>query len=203
MSLLEEDEGFDELIFYTIPGYLGGLVLGFILDYFGFSRSVIGEVFVRVLSGESESIFEGVYAVREWLDGVNSMAMAYGWGKLLGMVFPVIVHLGSIALGFNMLGVETFYIPYLYGMSDQIGANIVGFRFLYYDEGSLSAAVRRYVQHPVMMSSLVIILILPVVLLFMRVGGFTPTTQVKAAIETIVANLCWIPPVIGSYFQSR
>lgn len=201
MSLLEEDEGFDELIFYTIPGYLSGLFLGFILDSFGFSESVVGEIFVRVLSGESESIFEGVYAIKEWFAGVNSMAVAYGWGKLIGMVFPIIIHILSLAFGFNMLGVETFYIPYLYGMSDQIGANVVGYRYLYKNEGSLKKASKRYFTHPVMVSSLIIILILPLVLFAMRLSGFTPTTQVRAAVETIVANLCWIPPVVGSYFS--
>lgn len=202
MPLLEEDEGFDELVFYTIPGYLSGLGVGFILDAFGISKNVIGEIFVRVLSGESESVFEGIYAVKEWVNGFNSMAMAYGWGKLLGMIFPILIHLVSLFFGINMTGIETFYIPYFYGMSDQIGANIVGFRFLYVKEGSLQKASKQYFTHPVMVSSLIVILILPLILLLLRFSGFAPTTQVKAALETIVANLCWIPPLVGSYFSN-
>jgi hypothetical protein len=27
--------------------------------------------------------------------------------------------------------------------------------------------------------------------------GFSPTTQVYTALETMAANLCWIPPLVG------
>lgn len=201
---MEEEEGFGELVYYTIPGYLGGLGLGALLDALGFSESLLGGIVVRTLSGEGESIFEGVYAVRDRLaGGATSMAAAYGWGKLFGMSVPVAVHLASVALGRDLLGVETFYIPYFYGMSDQIGANVVGFRHLYIEEGGLGDAAARYVRHPVMVTSLAVILSLPLVLFLVRAGGFQPDTQVKAALETIVANLCWIPPVVGSLVERR
>jgi hypothetical protein len=71
---------------------LGGLIVGFALDQLGFQRSAIGQWLVRTLSGEGESIFEGTYAIRARLAGkIGSMAEAYGWGKLLGMVFPWLV----------------------------------------------------------------------------------------------------------------
>ena len=72
-----EPEEFGELLKYTAAGYAGGLLVGFILDQLGFQRSAIGQWFVRTLSGEGESIFEGVYAIRARLAGrVGSMAEA-------------------------------------------------------------------------------------------------------------------------------
>lgn len=136
---MEEDEGFTELVYYTLPGYVAGVGLGAMLDAVGLSESLIGGVVVRTLAGEGESVFEGVYAVRSSLAGAGgSMAEAYGWGKLLGMGVPLLVHVASWAVGMNMTAPSTFYVPYLYGMSDQIGANVLGFRHLYHEEGTLS-----------------------------------------------------------------
>lgn len=199
MSLVDEEEGFTELVYYTVPGYLAGLGLGAVLDALGYSESLLGGVVVRILAGEGESIFEGVYAVRDSLGGAEaSMARAYGWGKLLGMGVPLVVHLASWAAGLDLTAASTFYVPYFYGMSDQIGANVAGFRHLYGEEGSLAGALARYLRHPVMLTSLAVVLGLPAVLFALRASGFAPTTQVKAALETIVANLCWLPPVVGS-----
>ena len=59
------------------------------LDSFGLQLNPVGQWLVRTLSGEGESIFEGIYALRQRLRGVQSgMAEAYGWGKLVGMTAP-------------------------------------------------------------------------------------------------------------------
>jgi hypothetical protein len=98
-----EPEEFGELLKYTAAGYAGGLLVGFMLDQLGFQRSAIGQWLVRTLSGEGESIFEGVYAIRARLAGrVGSMAEAYGWGKLLGMIFPWLVDAGSRLAGVDV-----------------------------------------------------------------------------------------------------
>ncbi|MBM4306653.1 MAG: hypothetical protein FJ123_07950, partial [Deltaproteobacteria bacterium] len=52
-------------------------------------------------------------------------------------------------------------------------------------------------RHPVMLASLVIIFAVPVGVLVARVSGFSPTNQTFTALETIAANLCWVPPLIG------
>jgi hypothetical protein len=125
-----EPEAFGELIRYTVAGYLAGLMVGFVLDQLGFQRGVIGQWLVRTLSGEGESILEGIYAIRARLAGkVGSMAEAYGWGKLLGMVFPWRVDAVSRLAGVDVYGWRGFYIPYLYAMSDQIGASAAGLLF--------------------------------------------------------------------------
>jgi len=39
--------------------------------------------------------------------------------------------------------------------------------------------------------------IVPAGLLAARLLGFSPTTQTYTALETIAANLCWLPPLVG------
>ena len=194
----EEKSEFGELLKYTVTGYAGGLFLGAVLDFLGFQRSPIGQWVVRTLSGEGESILEGIYAIRQRLSRVSSsMAEAYGWGKFLGITAPWIIDWGSRFFGVDVYGTEGFYIPYFYALSDQIGANVSGLIFLRRKEQSWLRAIKQYVRHPVMMVSLVIILIVPVGLFIARLIGFSPTTQTLTALETIVANLCWIPPLVG------
>jgi hypothetical protein len=193
-----EPEEFGELIRYTLAGYVGGLIVGFVLDQLGFQRSALGQWLVRTLAGEGESIFEGIYAIRARLAGkVGSMAEAYGWGKLLGMVFPWLIDALSRLAGVDVYGWQAFCIPYLYAMSDQIGASAAGLVFLRRRESSWFSAAASYFRHPVMLASLGVVLIVPVGLLGARLLGFSPTTQVYTAIETIAANLCWVPPLVG------
>jgi len=194
----EEEGKFGELIKYTVPGYVGGFLLGALLDYFGFQLSAIEQWIVRTLSGEGESIFEGIYSIRQRLHrSSGSLAEAYGWGKLLGMAVPWVIDWGSRFIGVDIYGVEGFYIPYFYALSDQIGANISGLVFVHRKEGTWRKTLSQYLHNPVMLSSLAIILFVPIGLLLLRLSGFSPTTQIYTALETIVANLCWIPPLVG------
>jgi hypothetical protein len=193
------DKGeFRQLLRFTIPGYASGILLAAVLDHFGLQRSAIGQWIVRTLSGEGESLFEGAFALRQRARRASaSMAEAYAWGKLLGMAAPWIIDWGSRAVGVDVYGVGGFYIPYFYALSDQIGANVSGLLFLRREEGTWSKAVARYTRDPVMLASLAVILLVPVGLLLARLAGFSPTTQLCTAFETIAANLCWVPPVVG------
>lgn len=83
-------------------------------------------------------------------------------------------------------------------MSGQIGANLAGLRHLTNEAGCLTGGLSRSLRYPVMVTSLAVVLALSVVLFALRASGLAPTTQVKAALETVVANLCWLPPVVGS-----
>ena len=198
---LEEEQGgeeFGELIKYTGGGFAAGIVSGALLDHFGFQGSAIGQWIVRTLSGEGESIFEGIFAIRKRMAGAGgTMAQAYGWGKLLGMGFPWIIDWGSRLLGINVYGVEAFYIPFFYALADQIGANISGFAFLYRRERAFAPALAKYFKSPVMVASLAIILVVPFGLLAARLLGFVPDTQFSTALETVIADLCWVPPLVG------
>jgi hypothetical protein len=193
-----EKEEFGELLKFTAGGFVGGFLLGVLLDYLGLQRSAIGQWIVRTLSGEGESIFEGIFALRQRIRRAGkTMAEAYGWGKLFGMAVPWVIDWGSRHLGVNVYGVEGFYIPYFYALSDQIGANVSGLVFLRRKERSWLKTIEKYFHHPVMLTSFLIILIVPLGLLFARLLGFSPTTQTFTALETIAANLCWLPPLVG------
>ena len=194
----ESTEEFGELVKFTLSGFIGGILLGALLDILGFSRSGSGQWIVRTLSGEGESILEGVFAFRKRVAGtVSSMAEAYGWGKLLGMVFPWLVDGISRFFGVDVYGIQGFYIPFFYAMSDQVGGNVSGLLFLYRHSQSWKDAFLSYITHPVMLSGLVIIIIVPIGLAIARLLGFSPSTQILTALETIIANLCWVPPLIG------
>ncbi|HPI92449.1 MAG TPA: hypothetical protein PLT09_03530 [Deltaproteobacteria bacterium] len=198
-ELTEESvEEFGELIRYTASGFIGGLVLGFILDLAGLSRNGIGQWLVRTISGEGESILEGVFALRKRVSGaIGSMAQAYGTGKLLGMVLPWLIDGVSRLAGMDVYGVQGFYIPYFYALSDQIGGQVSGYVFLRKHSDSPRRALKSYFSHPVMLSGFIVILAVPAGLFVARVLGFSPSTQVLTATETIAANLCWLPPLAG------
>ena len=197
-----QPESFDELIKYTGAGIVGGLAVGAMLDWLGFQRNPFGQWIVRTLAGEGESIFEGVFAVRRRIAGAaGSMAEAYGWGKLLGMVVPWIVDLVSRLLGLDVNATRVLH-PYFYAMSDQIGAKCFGLR-LPSTTRRLVACSRAGIAPPVMVASLLVVLLVPFGLLSVRLFGFSPTTQLFTAIETIGANLCWVPPLVGWFADRR
>jgi hypothetical protein len=200
----EHEEEFGELLKYTAAGFGGGLLLAGAFDSLGLQRSGLAQWAVRTLSGEGESLFEGLFALRRRLAGKRgSMAEAYGWGKLLGMVAPWAIDGASRVLGVDVYGVQGFYLPYFYALSDQIGASVSGLLFLRRKQGSWSSAARAYVRHPVMLASLLVVVAVPFALAVARLVGFSPTTQLLTAAETIAANLCWVPPLVGWLGERR
>ncbi len=200
----EEREGFRELLLFTLGGYALSLVSAYILDTFNLQRNPIGEWIVRTFAGEGESIFEGIFAIKNrLLGGAESLAEAYGWGKFLGIALPWLVDWGSRLAGVNMYSWESFYVPYLYAMGDQIGATLSMLLFFSRREGGILPGLVRYLQNPVSVASLLIILIVPVGLLTVRLLGFSPTTQIFVSLETIAANLCWVPPLVGAILEGK
>lgn len=131
------------------------------------------------------------------------MAEAYGWGKLIGMIIPWVIDWGSRMAGIDVYGVSGFYIPYFYALGDQIGGNLSSTLFLRRREGSWRGALAVYRRHPVLLTSLAVILVVPLGLLAARLLGFRPSTQVFTALETIAANLCWAPPLVGWLRERR
>jgi hypothetical protein len=199
-----EREEFGELLRYTLAGFSGGLLLGGVLDWLGLQKSALGQWGVRTLAGEGESLLEGVYAFRKRLGGAAaSMAQAYGFGKLAGMAVPWTIDGATRFIGVDPYGVETFYVPYFYALSDQIGANVSGLLFLRRRDGSWRSAFSAYARDAVMRTSLLVILVVPVALACARLLGFSPTTQLLTAGETMAANLCWLPPLVGWLGERR
>ena len=108
----EESEEFSELIRFTFAGFAGGAIAAFLLETLGFQRSAVGQWLVRTLSGEGESIFEGLYVFRQrWLGKAKSMAEAYGWGKFIGIFVPWIYGLGNSPFGDGCLWGGKFLYP--------------------------------------------------------------------------------------------
>lgn len=200
----EEKEGFGELLRYTLAGYGAGLLAGAALDRFGLQRSGMGQWLVRTLAGEGESVFEGLFALRRRMaGGAATMAEAYGWGKLLGMAAPWAIDVVSQLAGVDVNGVQGFYLPYFYALSDQIGANVSGLVFLRRKNATWGATLGSYIRHPAMAASLLVIVCVPLGLFIARASGFVPSTQILTALETIAANLCWVPPLVGSLAERR
>ncbi len=197
-------EDFGELLRFTVAGFAGGLVLGAVLDRLGMQLSAVGQWLVRTLAGEGESLFEGAYALRRRLrGGPGSLAEAYGWGKLAGVAVPWVVDWGSRLAGVDTYGVGGFYIAFFYSMSDQVGANVSGLVYLRRRHGGWRRAVGAYARSAVLLTSLAVILVVPLGLLAARLLGFSPTTQVYTGLETMAANLCWMPPLVGWLLERR
>ncbi len=195
---VEEIEEFGELLHFTLVGYLGGLIVGIGLDGIGLSHNGWGQGLVRTLGGEAESLLEGSFVIQKaWLGSGASLAQAYGWGKLLGMIAPWIIDGGSRLIGIDVYGVEGFYIPFFYAMSDQIGANLLGFFYMRQRSSTGIRAMQAYVKSPVMVTGLGMILMVPLGLVIARILGFSPINQSLTALEVIMANLGWLPPVVG------
>jgi hypothetical protein len=175
-----------------------------LLDHLGFASNGLGQAAVRTLAGEGESLLEGFFALRKRLFGAaTSLAQVYGWGKVAGMALPWVVDATARALGVNVNAAEGFFVPFLYALSDQIGASIAGFLFLRRRAGSFALGAGLYLRHPVMLTGLAILLLVPFALFAARTAGFEPSTQVLTAIETIAANLCWVPPLVGWLTERR
>lgn len=200
----ESAEEYGKLLRFTVSGYLGGLALAGVLDAGGHAASGVGQWAVRTLSGEGESLFEGFFALRQRVSRARaSMAEAYGWGKFAGMAVPWVVDAASRMAGVDVRGIEGFYIPFFYAMTDQIGASVAGFLFLRRRSQSSAGALRAFFRHPVTLAGLIVILIAPAGLLTARLLGFQPSTQIRTALETIAANLCWVPPLAAWLVQRR
>lgn len=199
-----EGEEFGELVRFTLAGWLGGLGIGILFDRIGLQRSSVGQWLVRTLAGEGESLLEGLYAVRQRLRRRSkTLAEAYGWGKLAGVAVPWLIDWGSRVGGVAVNGVAGFYIPFFYAMTDQIGGNVSGLLFFRRSRGSWRGGIGAYLRSPVMLVSLFVVMAVPVGLLGARLAGFRPSNQVLTALETIAANLCWLPPAVGWWRERR
>src|SRR3546814_853929 len=65
---------------------------------------------------------------------------------VLVVVVGLVVGAGSRVAGVDVYSPEAFYIPWLYAMSDQMGANVAGFLHLWRKQGAATRAVARYLR---------------------------------------------------------
>jgi hypothetical protein len=218
-------KGYKELSLFTFVGFFGGLVLGAVLDALGLSTSAIGEWAVRTLSGEGEDLAEGAWVLRSklrrrertqaeageaedeleeegfvWFEEEEA-AEAYGTGKVVGMAFPWAVDAVSRLAGIDVRAPEGSYVAYFYSLADQLFATLNGLRYHVRRAGSFGGGVRGYFHDPVMVASFTVTTLPLVILFLVRSAGWRPDLLVLAAIEAILLNLCWVPPLTAWFWD--
>lgn len=220
-------KGYKELSLFTFVGFVGGLGLGAVLDALGFSASAIGEWAVRTLSGEGEDLAEGAWVLRSRLrrrqskeqeepgaEGEESeaeglvwfeeeAAQAYGTGKVVGMAFPWVVDAASRLAGVDVRAPEGSYVAYFYSLADQLFATLNGFRYHVRRAGSWWGGVKGYFHDPVMVMSFAVVTLPFLALYRVRLAGWRPDSLVLAAVEAILLNLCWLPPLAAWFWDRR
>lgn len=218
-------KGYKELSLFTFVGFAGGLGLGAVLDGLGFSASAIGEWAVRTLSGEGEDLAEGAWVLRSRLrrrgskeqereeedekleeEGLvwfeEEAAEAYGTGKVVGMAFPWAVDAVSRLAGVDVRAPEGSYVAYFYSLADQLFATLNGFRYHMRRAGSFWGGLKGYFHDPVMVTSFAVVTLPFLALYQVRSAGWRPDLLVLAAVEAILLNLCWLPP-LAAWFWDR
>ena len=220
-------KGYKELSLFTFVGFAGGLGLGALLDALGFSGSAVAEWAVRTLSGEGEDLAEGAWVLRSrlrrqkraeneageeegeeteekslvWVE--EEAAEAYGTGKVVGMVFPWIVDAVSRLAGVDVRSPEGSYVAYFYSLADQLFATLNGLRYHVRRAGSFWGGVKGYFHDPVMVASFSVTTLPFVILYLVRSGGWRPDLLLLAAIEGVLLNLCWVPPLAAWFWDRR
>jgi len=130
-------------------------------------------------------------------------AEAYGAGKIVGMALPWAVDAVSRLAGVDVRAPEGSYVAYLYSLADQIFATISGFRFHARRAGSFLGGLKGYFRDPVMVSSLTVITVPFLLLYWIRAAGWRPHSLLLAAVEGVLLNLCWVPPVTAWFWDRR
>ena len=111
------------------------------------------------------------------------------------MAFPWLIDAASRLMGVDVRAPEGSYVAYLYSLADQLFATINGLRYHIRKAGSFWGGVRGYFRDPVMVSSFTIITLPFAGIYLIRAAGWRPDTLLLAALEGVLLNLCWIPPL--------
>jgi len=140
-----------------------------------------------------------------WFEGGDEgeAAEAYGTGKIVGMAFPWAVDLVSRLAGVDVRAPEGTYVAYLYSLADQVFATVNGFRYHVRRAGSFGGGLRGYTRDPVMVASFTVVTLPFLALYLVRAGGWRPDTLFLAAVEAVLLNLCWVPPLAAWIWDRR
>ena len=95
------------------------------------------------------------------------------------------------------------FVAYFYSLADQLFASINGLRYHIRKAGSFWGGIRMYFHDPVMVSSFTIVTLPFAGIFLVRVSGWRPDTLVLVAVEGILLNLCWIPPLTAWVWDWR
>lgn len=189
---------FEELLRFTLVGFIGGLTAGSLLDFFQYPVSPLGQWLVRALAGQGAGLvmIRGA-VIRERRRGAFAMARTYGHRRLAILTLPWIIDAASRRWGGDTNGLAGFYIPYFYALTAQMDANLRGWVRIRQSSGNRRAAWEAYIRDPGLLSGLLILVGALLVLLGLRSLGFQPLTYTRTAGETLLVNLCWLPALIA------
>ena len=67
----------------------------------------------------------------------------------------------------------------------------------------MRAGLSSYFHDPVMVASLTVITLPLAILYLVRSAGWRPDLLVLAAVEGILLNLCWVPPLVAWFWDRR
>jgi len=194
---------FEELLRFTLVGYIGALTAGALLDFFQYPLSPAGQWVVRALAGQGAGLVTMRGAViRERRRGAFAMVRTYGHRRLAVLILPWVIDYASRRWGVAVNGVAGFYIPCFYALTAQLDTNLRGWSQLRRDSRNWQAALRAYGRDPALATGLAILVGVPLLMLGMRVLGFRPLTHTRTAVETILANLCWLP-ALAAWLKAR
>ena len=151
---------------------------------------------------EEEGLYEeGVVWFEE--EDENEAAEAYGTGKIVGMAAPWVIDAVSRLAGVDVRAPEGSYVAYFYSLADQLFATINGLRYHIRRAGSIWAGVKGYFLDPVMATSFSVVTLPFLALYFVRSAGWRPNSLFLAALEGVLLNLCWVPPMAAWVWDWR
>jgi hypothetical protein len=156
----------------------------------------------RAEDNEEEQFIEEGFV---WFEEEDEMgaAEAYGTGKIVGMAAPWVIDAASRLAGVDVHAPEGSYVAYFYSLADQLFATINGLRYHIRRAGSFWKGVQGYFQDPVMVTSFTIVTLPFIGLFLVRSAGWRPDTLFLAAIEGVLLNLCWMPPMTAWVWDWR
>ncbi|MGB5983745.1 MAG: hypothetical protein WBG37_00455 [Desulfobacterales bacterium] len=189
---------FEEMLRYTLVGFIGGLTAGALLDFFQYPLIPLGQWLVRAGSGQGPGLVAVHGAVtQERRRGAFAMARTYGRRRLVILVLPWLIDGLSRRWGVDTSGVAGFYIPCFYGLTAQLEINLRAAGQLRRSAGSWGAALSVYRRDPAWVTGALVLVGAPLALLLLRLSGFQPLTYTRTAVETILVSLCWLPPLVA------
>ena len=130
-------------------------------------------------------------------------AEAYGAGKVVGMAFPWVVDAVSRLAGVDVRAPEGSYVAYFYSLADQLFATLNGLRYHVRRAGSFWGGVKGYFHDPVMVASFTVVTLPLIALYLVRSSGWRPDLLLWVAVEAVLLNLCWVPPLTAWFWDRR
>ena len=166
---------FEELLRFTLVGFIGGLTAGALLDFFQYPLSAWGQWLVRAWSGQGPGWVAAHGAViQERRRGAFAMARTYGRRRLVVLVLPWLIDGLSRRWGADTAGPAGFYIPCAYGLTAQLAINLEAAKGLRQTDGSWRCALSAYRRNPALVAGALILVGAPLGLLMLRLVGFQP-----------------------------